>query len=444
MRESKQTASAPWTVVFRMIVLGAVICNPPLDAWGADGHQRLLERNPETRIQTAPSPPEVARELAQARMLLEQARRRSETDPDELAMALHRLARSYRAAGLSALAELALHDVLALQDDHAGSVAVPRGIVLHEIALTAQDQGRFADAVQHYQAALISLEKTHGVWHAHFGRVLGNLAISLRILGRYREAVAAAQRSKTILQAALGENSVEVWAVVDILGSIFLADGQWEESRGAFALALAGRQASVGQRDPLIGISASNLAQVHLALGNTSKAALFATVAIELLASAPGRQSLIYAKALDDLASVLALQGQCAEAGQLHQQALDIRIMQLGADHIDVASSWIKLALLAQQSRNLEEAHALLERAHARIERQLGITHPDSADVQMHLARNHALLGHRAKARTIGARALRLLSERLGPRHVRTIMASTALERALSDPSTGRRCDGSR
>src|SRR5208337_978702 len=66
---------------------------------------------------------------------------------------------------------------------------------------------------------------------------------------------------------------------------------------------------------------------------------------------------------LNDLGGLLWLQGRFKEAEPLLCRALAIREGALGPDHPDTATSLIKLALLRQAQRRLEQAEPLFRLA---------------------------------------------------------------------------------
>ena len=87
------------------------------------------------------------------------------------------------------------------------------------------------------------------------------------------------------------------------------------------------------------------------------------------------------------LAAALEAKGDTAQFVRLWQQILVIREKQLGPEHLDIATSLNKLALLYRAGGRYGEAEPLYRRSLAIREKVLGPGHPDTATILNNLGR---------------------------------------------------------
>ena len=113
----------------------------------------------------------------------------------------------------------------------------------------------------------------------------------------------------------------------------------------------------------------------------------------------------------DNLGAVLNAQGRYAEAEVELRRALDLRLDQLGPEHVEVASSRMRLALALLEQDRAEEALPLAELASARLLED-GTRLAKQGDAVFLLARTRrATGGDRADARALARRAVRLYQD---------------------------------
>ena len=152
-------------------------------------------------------------------------------------------------------------------------------------------------------------------------------------------------------------------------------------------------------------------AQAHGSLVDTRQ---FLARAVRRIRTELGTQPLVQATLLDVLGQVYQYRGQYAEADSLLDEALALRLRQLGPRHLDIAQSQFHLAVLLERMGVYERSDSLYQAALATYREQLGPTHPD---VIYPLSSRASLLSSRgdyALAETLFREILATYSEPLG------------------------------
>jgi CHAT domain-containing protein/tetratricopeptide (TPR) repeat protein len=142
------------------------------------------------------------------------------------------------------------------------------------------------------------------------------------------------------------------------------------------------------------------------------------------------------------LAAALEAKGDTAQFVRLWQQILVIREKQLGPEHLDIATSLNKLALLYRAEGRYGEAEPLYRRSLAIREKLLGPGHPDTATILNNLGRLLESQGRFGEAEFYYKRTLAIYENVLGPWHASTAISLNNLA-ALYD-SQGRKTEAER
>jgi len=142
------------------------------------------------------------------------------------------------------------------------------------------------------------------------------------------------------------------------------------------------------------------------------------------------------------LAAALEAKGDTAQVVRLWQQILVIREKQLGPEHLDIATSLNKLALLYRAGGRYGEAEPLYRRSLAIREKLLGPGHPDTATILNNLGRLLESQGRFGEAEFYYKRTLAIYENVLGPWHASAAISLNNLA-ALYD-SQGRKTEAER
>jgi CHAT domain-containing protein/Tfp pilus assembly protein PilF len=123
------------------------------------------------------------------------------------------------------------------------------------------------------------------------------------------------------------------------------------------------------------------------------------------------------------LAAALEAKGDTAQVVRVWQQILAFSEKQLGPEHLDIATSLNKLALLYRAEGRYEEAEPLYRRSLAIREKVLGPGHPDTATILNNLGRLIESQGRYGEAESLYKRTLAIYENVLGPWHTSTAIS---------------------
>ena len=131
-----------------------------------------------------------------------------------------------------------------------------------------------------------------------------------------------------------------------------------------------------------------------------------------------GAQHVDIATTCNKLAIIHKDLGNLEEAKEYQQRALAMQVKKLGAQHISVATSFNNLALIHQDLGDLEQAEEYQQRALAIQLKKLGAEHISVATSYNNLALIHRDFGDLEQAKEYQERALAIQLKKLGAEHV--------------------------
>ena len=109
----------------------------------------------------------------------------------------------------------------------------------------------------------------------------------------------------------------------------------------------------------------------------------------------------VRASLLDQIGTVYLNLDRPQEAEPLLEEALQLRLQELGPDHLEVAASWQSLGVLHMSRAEMEEAGAALEKALALRRKHLDENDPLIADTLFHLGTQRTFYCEYAEAESI-------------------------------------------
>jgi tetratricopeptide (TPR) repeat protein len=180
--------------------------------------------------------------------------------------------------------------------------------------------------------------------------------------GRPAEAIRA-------FQAAIAEAEKLGWADQRLAGSIsgmaqsYLLQNNYAASERLFQRSLEILEKAVGPEDPAVSLTLNNLATVHRLRGNYAEAVVPARRSLAILEKAYGAEHQNVAIGLNNLALILRMRGDYEEASLLFQRSLSILEKILGREHVNVAIGLNNLVLVQHLQGKDAEAEALARRA---------------------------------------------------------------------------------
>ena len=177
----------------------------------------------------------------------------------------------------------------------------------------------------------------------------------------------------------------------------------------------------------------SLLGNVHRELAEFHLARQCHELALAIRIQKLGAQHVDVATSYNNLANVFRAQEDLEKAKEYHERALAIRIQKLGAQHVDVASSYNNLATVLSDQGDLEKAKEYHERALAIRIQKLGAQHVNFATSYDNLATVLSDQGDLEKAKEYHERALAIRIQKLGAQHVVVANSYNNLATVLSD-----------
>ncbi|MBI4509406.1 MAG: serine/threonine protein kinase [Deltaproteobacteria bacterium] len=195
----------------------------------------------------------------------------------------------------------------------------------------------------------------------------------------------------------------------------------YEQARAQEGLAFSSAAESAVVRmggDPLLSAELlHNKSLVSYSHGKYDEARKLREEALNLRLKELPADHLDIATSYNHLAMVLTEEGKYKEAEGYHRQALEIRAKALGPEHPLVADSRNNLGAVLYHAGRYEEAKVHYERALTIRERALGPEHRDVATTLNNLGGLYQDLGKTKEARLAYERALATWEKALGPTH---------------------------
>jgi DNA-binding SARP family transcriptional activator len=316
-------------------------------AWG-DTDQRLVQHRTHLGLMY-----ERLGDLPAARRLQEEAlellRARAPDDPRPQAAVLMRLGGVLACQRDLLPALAAFQQVRALLAD--ADAPHETGRCLAEMALVQWMLGRPEAALEHFDAAIATLDATVGRDHPDTVHARSGLAVVLQDLDQVGEAYALQSAVVTSLTAVLGPAHPDVAHAHDKLGYMAGLLGRHQAALDGHTRASAILQDVYGPDHVELGMPITNMGVMHLALGELAAAGIAQERARALFADGYGPHHPHTALATWRLATVRARQGRLADAERLLEAALADTVAGLGAEHPDVERIRTELAACRARSR---------------------------------------------------------------------------------------------
>jgi tetratricopeptide (TPR) repeat protein len=287
----------------------------------------------------------------------------------EAARLLDKVGGYLREHALYAQAELLLQQALAIYEHAPDPEDTYIGVILSNLVLLYQDQGKYTQAVPYGRRALDLDEQTLGPDHSETAKTLDNLAQLYDFQGKYEQAEPLYQRALAIREKVLGSDHPETAITLNNLANLYSDQGKYEQAEPLYQRALAITEKALGPDHPDTAATLNNLANLY-----------------------------------HD-------QGKYEQAEPLYQRALAIEEQALGPDHPDTATTLHNLANLYEAQGKYEQAEPLFLRALAIYEQAFDPDHPylatgleNYADLLRRMRRNKEAAKFEQRAQTIRAR----------------------------------------
>lgn len=249
---------------------------------------------------------------------------------------------------------------------------------LNNLALVYHDLGKLDEADSFYRQALDLRRQLLGEMHPDVAALLADLAALSSDLGKFQDALNLYQQALVIRRKTLGTRHPDTIAVLSALAEAYLAQGDYDEALRWHQQALTAQRKMLGHEHPTIAVSFNSLAAIYQAQGKLDEAAFWFQHSLAILNNLPGQAQSATARSLERLAIAYEEQEQHEKAEALYQQALAIYRRSSDDSRLDIARCSYNLALLYHDRKRNAEARPLLERALALWQEVRGPNHADT------------------------------------------------------------------
>ncbi len=270
-----------------------------------------------------------------------------------------------------------------------GSDPVVEGGLENNLGSLAWAEGKYGDALLHYERAAALWQKAFGLEHPFVANALNNAGLVLWNQGRYAEAAAKIEVALRIRQTVLGAEHPSVASSFTNVGLILYSRARYSDSAAYYEKALAIEQKALGAN--------------HLAVADV----------------------------LNNLGLARHGEGRDEEASRLLKEGLRIRQEHRSAEHPDIANSLLNLGIVHHALGQDREAMRELEAARGLQLNALGPDHPDFAETLAQISRVLLAGGNHADAVAQATRSVTIAEKALRPGHPLLVLALTQLAEAL-------------
>jgi serine/threonine protein kinase/Tfp pilus assembly protein PilF len=320
----------------------------------------------------------------------------------------------YRALGQPDKAEAMQRAALALAAKNAGGDDEHAGIVMNNLALALEDQGKWTEAEKIIRESLALREKTSGTNQMPVANALSTLGGILSMEGKNSEADLDLRKALVIYHQSIDASDRRNVATVKSLGSVLRNQSKLPEAETLYREALALLRPQVTNDDPNQSGLLMCLGMIMRDEGRFSDAEkmLDQSVAMQRRLFADGHPDL--ARGIYELSSVIMLQGRLPEAETKYREALTMYQKTAGAENPNGAQIMNDLAAVLRKERKLDDAEALYRQALALLRQKVPEEHPYIAFSLSGLAAVRQAQGKPAEAESLDRQVLALRRKAMG------------------------------
>ena len=268
-------------------------------------------------------------------------------------------------------------------------------------------------------SAVDILEEIFGKNSLEVSIIYNNIGSALYAQGKFPEALAHFQNSLRITKKTLGENHVGVSIICNYIGSVLHAQGKFPEALVHHQNALRITKEKLGENHAKVAITYSKIGSVLHAQGKFSEALAHHRNALRITKETLGENHVDMSTVYSEIGLSLLWQGNFSEALAHHQNALRITKEKLGENHVKVAAIYNNIGSVLHAQENFSEALAHFQNALRIKKEKLGENHVDVATIYNNIGFILQEQGKFPKALTYHQSALRICKEKLGENHVK-------------------------
>jgi tetratricopeptide (TPR) repeat protein len=237
-----------------------------------------------------------------------------------------------------------------------------------------------------------------GEKHPEAANSYNNVGIIYESQGRYAEALQHFQKALAIRLAAFGENNPDVATSYHNIGVVYKQQRRYTEALQHFQKALAIRLAVFGENHPYVARIYKNIGNVYSSQERYTEALQYYQKALAIYLTAFFENHPDVANSYNNVGTIYEFQGRHMEALQYFQRALAIQLAVFGENHPDVAISYNNIGSSYNLQSRYAEALQHFQKALAIQLAVFGESHPDVALSYNNIGEAYRLQGHYAEA----------------------------------------------
>jgi serine/threonine protein kinase len=336
---------------------------------------------------------------------------------------------AYRGIGEYAKAETLLRDALAYRATQQATAPTTHAQTLLNLALVKRDRGEFEEAAKLARQAVAAMHSAERLPSETTQLANLQLAEILRRNASYEEAAALARSTLS----APSTQSVRAQALY-ALGRIHASQGQLEDAERLLRESHELFTRFAGRLDERTIDAKNGLADTLVTLGRPHEAEPLLREIVADVRQIYGERHGIVGIALNNLANATSdIPEKYAEATQTYEAAAALLAETLGANHIEVATTYNNLGVLFTKTQEWERAESMFRQAMAIRETALGSDHPEFASAVHGRAIALMRLGRFQEAEPLLRRSLNIFTRALGEDHWRVANARFHFGLALAN-----------
>lgn len=279
--------------------------------------------------------------------------------------------------------------------------------------------GRYGEAVLNNEQALKIYEEWKGdEKNAAYANAYETKAILLASYGYFDEAEDAFDRSKKLEGKSHLTSKLESSTSIEEVASLYLEMGKFSETEKLLEKALTSYEQSFGGSTRKLIKPLIEKSKYQLISGDYPGAQRSAQRAYDIAFAVHGKNSTKTAAAQIQLGDVYTAIGDYEKADQNIREALSVQQMQFGDEHVDVAITNTKLALVGYyEGVDTKVVGEMLQTSSNVFASKLGLNNPRYAETLEYLANNYIKANETDKAFDLLEKARKIWESRLGRRN---------------------------
>jgi tetratricopeptide (TPR) repeat protein len=306
-------------------------------------------------------------------------------DEGETAVALNDLATIAGARRDTVRAEKLLREAYRELEKVSGTEGPTAALVTGNLALTLQQEGRYAEAVPLYERAFVAIKSQFGENSIEYARTAINLAALQFERGAYRQAVENGELARSIESRLPYVTNLERALMLNNLGMALKEVGSLAEARSTLLEAIR-IELDIPDGKTQLVFSLNNLGEVEQQDGQLQAAKEQELKVLALKAEGFPVPALTLASALNTLGRIATKERSFKEAAKSYARACELLETTSGPSRVQYAATLSNMGALKMAERHYREAEILYRKALAIDEAQLGANHPTVASDESNIA----------------------------------------------------------